>query len=173
MREHNNIAQARFKILLQEIELAAGKQDHCEDLRWKTRQLAVIVWLATFGLAIKEDLAYLCLLSSVLPLPFWYLDAKYLHFYRTLGFRLGAIQKIVRDGKFEIENGEVTRFKDFLKGGIKGNYTVPDYLAIKTINENIFCSRNKFHNSFFHKHNILLYSPMILFSVCIYVYQCI
>ena len=62
-----DIATFRIQMLDKEIDLIREKINHFDNLRWKRRQMAFVLWTATLGFGIKEETLGYFFLAAFLP----------------------------------------------------------------------------------------------------------
>ena len=106
-------------VLEQEINLIAQKINHFDDLRHRTMQLAVTLTIAGVGGAFTIHSRDMLFVAAIVPIPFWYVDARY-HAYQE-GFTLRWLS---------IEN--------YLAGRWSGDtFLIPDYYGSRTHPEHI------------------------------------
>ena len=159
--------ETKFKIdmLKQEIDFINSKIDHFDNLRLKIKQIAIVLWVATVGFGLKEQIKIMFFISAFLPLFFWLIDTIYRSYYEGYHHRLLAIKDFISTGKYTVKGKENVTLADFIKGVEEGNFPVFDYWAQLTISENKHKEITKFSTNFFYRTSMLVYIPMIGISL--------
>ena len=160
----------RFEMLKAEIDLVNGKIKHFDNLRLRTRQMAIVLWTATLGFGVKEDLALLVGVAALVPLPFWSIETNYIRYYRGMYARLRAIRDFLRDGRYEVQGETVATLEQFLGPTERPVFPVFDYWAIETIAQEEHRRRTKFARVFLSRMNLLIYVPMSLSAIGLSLY---
>ena len=70
----STMKELRLDVLKQEIELVQAKINHFDDLRHRTKQLAVTLWAASIGVG-ATNIDVVLFLAAFIPLPFWFMDS--------------------------------------------------------------------------------------------------
>ncbi len=166
-------ADFRIQMLDKEIDLVWGKIIHFDNLRWKTRQVALVLWTAAIGFGIQFDKTGLFFLASFLPIPFWIIETNYRRYYRGMNERMKAIRAFIRDKKYCVkgEKDKEAQLDDFLDDSKDCIFPVFDYWASKTLPTKVHKKVVSRLRNFFHRTNLLIYLLMILISVAIYLFS--
>jgi hypothetical protein len=98
MNQNNKFREFRIDLLKKEIDMISQKINHFDNLRQKTKQMGIILWTATIGYGLKENIPFLFYISVLLPLPFWLMETSFRRFYKGHQIRLKAIRDFIRDG---------------------------------------------------------------------------
>ncbi|MCK4760610.1 MAG: hypothetical protein KAW12_00325 [Candidatus Aminicenantes bacterium] len=116
----------RIEILKQEIEVINQKINHYDNLRLKTKQMAIFLWVAVIGFGFKNgspsDNWLLFLLAAIIPLPFWYIEASFRRYYKGWSDRFKAIRLFLVTGEYEIADGTKATLKEFLDAAKDSNF---------------------------------------------------
>lgn len=163
-----NLDVFRTDILKQEVDLISQKINHLDNLRLKTRQMAILLWVAVIGLGLKgeapSDNNLLFVLASFIPFPFWHAEASFRRYYKEWSLRLKAIRKFIRDGEYELADGTKSTLNDFLDKTKESSFPLFDYWAHKTVEEVKRKKETSFFRSFFNRRILWIYYPMVLIS---------
>jgi hypothetical protein len=88
----------KAELLKQEIDLVMQKINHFDNLRHHTKQMAVTLWAAIIGVGLTGKTPLLLILFAVVvPIPFWYLDARYHAYQEGYSLRRSAIEAFLND----------------------------------------------------------------------------
>ena len=120
------IKDLKLDILKQEIDLINAKINHFDDLRHRTKQMAMTLWLAAVGVSLSTKLDILLWLAAFVPLPFWYLETVYHAYQEGFVLRWSAIRRFIRDGKHECADGTIAQLVDCMNDDHFGSFPVPD-----------------------------------------------
>jgi len=122
----------KLDILKQELDVLVGRIDHFDDLRHRTKQLSVTLWLAAVGTALARPASRpLLWLAPFIPLPFWYFDAQYHAYQERFALRWRAIREFIREEHFDLPSGKAA-LDEFFVPSSKSAFPIPDYYADKT-----------------------------------------
>lgn len=131
--EQVNTELSRAEVLKQEIELVFQKIQHFDDLRQRTKNLTLTLWLGAVGAGLAFELPFLLFLSTFVPLPFWYFEANYHAYQEGFASRLNCIEVYLRKGKWLLSRR---------KGGPKSitptadkPFPIPDYWGNETLDK--------------------------------------
>ncbi len=171
-----NADEVRVDILKKEIDIISQKINHFDNLRLKTRQMAIVLWVAVIGFGLKNsDLQYsgfLYCLASFIPLPFWYTESTYRRYYKGWSGRFKAIRKFIRDGEYLLPNDTIARYKDFIDATMAdADFPLFDYWAHKTIEKETRKSLIDKRKSLFSPIIFWIYFPMALIGGVLSVFK--
>ncbi len=88
----------RAELLKQEIDLVFQKINHFDGLRYRTKQMAVALWVAIIGVGLAGkippsfDFGLLAIFASLVVFPFWHLDARFHAYQEGFNIRRRAIE---------------------------------------------------------------------------------
>jgi len=154
----------RIDITKKEIDILNSKINHFDNLRLKTKQMAIILWTASVGYGLKENLHILFFISTLLPIPFWLMETSYRRYYKGFHLRLWAIRNFFRNGKFKVREEVEVTLEQFLKDK-DCNFPLFDFWANDTIDSWWFNKETSFYKNFFNRNLILVYGPMVIISI--------
>lgn len=159
----------RIDILKQEIELINQKMNHFDNMRLKTKQMAIFLWVAVIGFGLKSDVSsgngsLFFLFTAFIPVSFWYLEASFRRYYKGWSERFKAIKEFIRDGKYKIKGGTIVTLDDFLALGKDSIFPLSDYWAKETVEEKVYQNAKSLRRSLFNHKIIWVYFPMVLIS---------
>jgi len=177
--------ELRIGILNKEIDIITQKINHFDDLRLKTRQMAIVLWVAVIGVGLKNvvigsgtennDVQYsglLYCLASFIPFPFWYLESKYRGYYKKWAKRLSAIRKFIRDGKHILPDGGIAKFQDFIDPLIVDScFPLFDFWAEKTIKKGHLKCISSLRSGLLSRKIFWIYFPMVLIGSVLSVFE--
>ena len=153
------------EILKQEIEILQQKINHFDVLRYRSRQMAIALWLATIGFGLSQYQNWIVILAILVPIPFWYIESIYHANQEGFIGRFWAIGIFIRDGKFDVQGkGDVelaTCFSDQNFGG----FPVADYYGNKTIEQENQKKRVSIRRNFFKLKMVIFYLPLSVIAL--------
>ena len=172
-----NYGSFRFEMLKKEIDMLSQKINHFDNLRLRTKQMALALWIAIVGFGIKNtstpDLNLL-IFAAFIPIPFWIMDTRYKTYYKGFFLRLKAIRRFITDGKYNVAGDENSRAElgQFLSDQQHTLFPIFDYWASETVAKAKHQRNISFFRNFFSGNNLLIYLPMSLLGIglAIYVY---
>ena len=128
-----NAQNYKSEILKQEIDMVFQKIKHFDDLRNRTKQLAITLWVAALGASLSFKLRPLLILSAIVPIPFWYFEATYHAYQEGFSSRLSAIEYFLRTGRWR----KSRRAKgEIIEPSEENPFPIPDYYGDQTLNKN-------------------------------------
>jgi hypothetical protein len=127
------VKDLRIDILKQEIELIQEKINHFDDLRHRTKQLAITLWAAAVGVGATTGLDPVLYLAAFIPFPFWFLDSTYHRYEEGYYARLKAIRTFIQSGRFIVCGQQEVSLAESLESDDFGNFPVPDFYGKLTI----------------------------------------
>lgn len=159
----------KLESIWKEIEIINNKINHFDDLRLRTKQLAIVLWVAFMGFSLKNDtnLQILLSLSWLLPIPFWYMDASYRKYYKGWEMRFQALRHFIRNGSYKLPNGNIEKLEDLVNSPGKSKFPIFDYWGHYTIDSKIRKKQLNIFKSIFNIKVFLLYYAMIYISFII------
>ena len=170
----------RIKMLSQEIDFIGTKINHFDNLRQKTRQMALILWTATIGFGVKDNGEMLFILAALIPLPFWLIETSYRQYHKGWYGRLKAIGEFIRDGEYKLKGQEPPAFfSDFFsdeydkKKFDRPRFPILDYWGTETIAEEQHKQETSFRKNFWARKNMLLYLPMFGIGLFLSIFEII
>ena len=128
--ENVDIEELGPEILKQEIDLISQKVNHFDDLRHRTKQLAISLWLAAVGAGLTFGAPILVGIAVVVPLPFWWFDATYHGYQEGFATRLRVIADFLRTGKWEPPKCPK---KPILRRNGGPVFPIPDYYGERSV----------------------------------------
>ena len=88
----------QLDLLKMEIETANEIIGRMDEITQTTKNWAIVTWAGSFALALREQtLRPYIVLTAVLPLLFWYIDAHWRHLQARSIFRLAKISEFLND----------------------------------------------------------------------------
>ncbi len=157
----------RIAMISKEIDFIGTKINHFDNLRQQTRQMALVLWTAAFGIGVKEDIVMLFILSAFIPLPFWFIETTYKQYHKGWYGRLKAIREFIRDGEYKLKGeGSPAKIQEFFSDAYdkpefnKPKFPLFDYWGTETMPEDLHKKETSFQNNFFTRKNLVLYLPM-------------
>ncbi|MFW9929228.1 MAG: hypothetical protein ACFFD1_07545 [Candidatus Thorarchaeota archaeon] len=163
------ISELKVEILKQELENLDSKINHFDNLRWKSKQIALALWVATIGFGLKEHITYLCLIAMFLPLPFWIFDTFYRLYYRGFFLRFKAIRDFLREETFLVKGIKEAKLNDLLNGK-DCDFPIPDHWPSRTVSEETLKSETRFITNFINFKQLIFYLPLVLIALFTYLY---
>lgn len=154
----------KIGILKQEIELVNQKINHFDDLRHRTKQMAVTLWLAATGVGISSHSELVLFLAMFVPFPFWILESVYHRYQEGYIARLQAIRNFIRSGIFIIGKEKVT-LEECINTGDFGAFPVPDYYARNTISKEEHKKRTSPYRNLIKVKMLIFYVPLIIIAL--------
>ena len=154
----------RIDITKKEIDLINTKINHFDNLRLRTKQMAIILWTATVGFGLKESIPILFLISVLLPIPFWLMEAKYRKYYKGFRLRLWAIWDLFRNGKYDVRGEIEVNIEQFLNDK-ECEFPLFDLWGNDTINVGSFKKETNTFRNFMDRGLVLIYGSMALISL--------
>ena len=127
------LKELRLDILKQEIELVQAKINHFDDLRHRTKQLALTLWAASVGLLATTDIDTFLLLAAFIPLPFWFMDSTYHRYQEGFTERLRGIRDFLRTGRFLVQREKEVSLVKSLESEDFDGFPIPDFYGNHTI----------------------------------------
>jgi hypothetical protein len=103
----------KSEVLEQEIELVFRKINHFDGLRHRTKQVAVVLTVATVAMCLTMAPGWVVVVAALVPVPFWCLDASYHSNQEGWNKRFWKIQAYL-NGRWKGDDGE---------------FPIPDYCA--------------------------------------------
>ncbi len=164
MNQNNKFREFRIDLLKKEIDMINQKVNHFDNLRQKTKQMGILLWTATIGYGLKENIQVLFYISALLPLPFWLMETSFRRYYRGFYARFRAIAEFIRNGNYNLKGTEVT-LAQFLSEDENSDFPIFDYWGIETIPSEKHRKETGFLNSFIDRNLLLVYGPMMLISI--------
>lgn len=156
------IRDLKIEILKQEIELVHQKINHFDDLRHRTKQMAVTLWLAAVGVGITAKLQLVLILAAFVPLPFWVFESFYHAYQEGFSARLGAIRTFIQDGRFTVRGQVEVSLEECLDSTDFGAFPVPDYYGGRTLPRKTHKERTSVLRNFFKIKMVLFYLPLVV-----------
>jgi hypothetical protein len=129
------IKDLKLDILKQEIDLINTKINHFDDLRHRTKQMAMTLWLAALGVGLTAKLAILLWLAAFVPVLFWYIETVYHAYQEGYILRSSSIRRFIRTGEYEDENGTNVTLADCMNDDSFGSFPVPDDYGRHTVHK--------------------------------------
>ncbi len=171
-----NVNELRVDILKKEIDVISQKINHFDDLRLKTRQMCIAVWVAVVGFGLKDSnlphSVFLFFLASLIPLPFWYIESTYRRRYKGWSERFKAIRKFIRDGEFELPGGKIVKYIDFIDSkNTNTNFPLFDYWAQETIDKKIRKEKTALLRSLLNPKIFWIYFSMVMIAGVLSVFK--
>ena len=163
------IGEFKIELIKQEMEILDSKINHFDNLRWKSRQIALALWVAAIGFGLKEDKQLLYLIAVFLPFPFWIFDSFYRLYYRGFFLRFKAIRDFLREGKYLVKGINEAKLEDLLNGK-DSEFPIPDHWPSRTVSKEILRDQTKFINNFLNYKQLIFYLPLILIAFSIYLF---
>ena len=161
------VIDLKIEILKQEIEIVIQRVNHFDDLRHRTQQMAVTLWLAAIGVAITSKSQALIWLASIVPLPFWYFDASYHRYQEGYISRWRAIKDFIQTGKYNVRGDKVALLEESQNGINFGEFPVPDYYGGKTLPSKQHQKETSLFRNLFKNKTWLFYGSLSLIAVLI------
>ena len=162
-----DIKEFRVDILKQEIDLINNKINHFDNLRWRAKQMAVLLWTAAVGVGFSQENDWLFLLAAVAPLPFWLFDGSYRRSYVGFAHRFWAIRDFIRDERYVVEGPREVTLQSFLTSEERTEFPVPEYWPDKTVTSvprPRFTEETRLRKCLLEWKILLLYSSMVLIA---------
>ena len=156
--------ELKIDILKQEIELVYHKINHFDDLRHRTKQMAITLWLAATGVGISSQSESVLFLAMFVPIPFWIFESVYHKYQEGYSARLKAIENFIQTGIFIIGDEKITLEKcidtrDF------GAFPIPDYYAKNTISKEEHKKRTSLYRNFIKVKMLIFYVPLVIIAL--------
>jgi hypothetical protein len=165
MCKENKLSDFKIDMLKQEIDLINTKINHFDTIRLRLKQIAIVLWTATVGFALKDKVDLLFFISIFLPFPFWFIDTTYRKYYEGWHHRLLAIKEFLSKGKYLVQGEEEVSLEAFINGTEGGSFPLFDYWAQITIPEKEHVRITKFARNFFYRTSTLVYLPLVIISL--------
>lgn len=159
-----SLTSFKIEILKQEIEIVAKGITHFDNLRHKTKQLVITLWVASLGFGLSQEVKWIVVLSLLVPLPFWYLEAIYHANQEGWICRFWAIRTFLREGKYAVAGKNVVRLKSCITADNFGDFPIPDYGGDKTLEQAVFLKETSIIRNFFKPKMTIFYLPLSLIS---------
>jgi hypothetical protein len=156
------IRDFKLDILKQEINNEVSIIGHFDDLRHRTKQMGITLWVAAVGFGLSQNPSWVLYLAAFIPFPFWILDTFYSAYQQGFLERFWAINVFIREGKYNIESQATVNLADCLKDDGFGEFPVPDYYGIKTVGEKVLKSETSMVRHFFDWRMALFYLPQVI-----------
>jgi len=104
----------QLDFLKTEIEIVNGLIDRMDGTAQTTKNWAIVTWSGAVGLALREEqLRPFIVLTALLPILFWYIDAVWRHLQRRSTYRLIKIRDFL-NGEELLQSLELGRLEGFL-----------------------------------------------------------
>lgn len=159
------IRDFKLDILKQELDIVVNVSNHFDDLKHRTKQMAITLWVAAVGFGLSQNPSLILFLAAFIPFPFWILDSFYSAHQIKFLERFWAIDVFIRDGKYNLQNRSIVSLADCLKDDSFGEFPVPDYYGTKTIEENILEKETSIFRSFIEWKLVLFYLPQVVVAL--------
>lgn len=168
--------ETRIVFLNKEIDIISQKINHFDNLRLKTRQITIALWVGVVGFGLNSSgnnySVFLFFLGSLIPLPFWYIESTYRRYYKGWSERFKAIRKFLRDGYYNLPDGKKVLYRDFVDEGlISSDFPLFDYWGHKTIDKNIRKEKVSLFGSIMNPNIFLIYFPMVIIAAIIGIFN--
>jgi len=114
---------ARFDLLKTELSILESKINGTVDRLWKIRALSITLWSGAVAIGLgaatgdNKAIPELLVISTLLPILFWWIDATYNSWYLRFVLRENAISEFFNLDTYVIPaTKKASSFKDFLEG---------------------------------------------------------
>lgn len=144
-----NVDDIKPDILKQEITLVMEKINHFDDLRHRTRQMALTLWVVVVGTGLTLNSVTLLLFGVLVPVPLWYIEATYHAYQEGFASRFWAIQAFLNGRRSEEQPFPIPDYY-----GNRGSISKEKHKELTSIR----------HNTFKRK-MLIFYVPLLLISV--------
>ena len=135
-------------ILMQELELVMNKVNHFDNLRNRTRQMALVLWVAVFGTGLTLNSVALLVLGIFVPGPLWYIEATYHAYQEGYATRFWAIQRFLTGRRSE-----------------ENPFPIPDYYGNRgSISKKRHDKLTSILRNAFKRHMLVFYCPLLVVS---------
>ena len=155
-------------ILKQELELLERRISNFDDLRHRTKQMTLTLWLAAVGVSLTIPSRLLLWLAVLVPVPFWYFDARYNAFQKGFSRRFWAIRAFIRDEKFTAPDGTFTTLTECLTGNGFKIFPVPDYYGNKTFKKKEHTKETSVFRNAITRRMLTFYLPLVLGALLLF-----
>jgi hypothetical protein len=157
----------KAEALRQEMDLVSQKINHFDDLRHRTKHMAMALWVATVGAGLATRTPALFWLAAVAPIPFWYSDATYHCYQEAFTARSRAIREFLRTERFTAPDGRQTTLQECLTGEGFDVLPVPDHYATHTLAAADHRLITALRRNAWTPKMVLFYAPLILGAVAL------
>jgi hypothetical protein len=166
------VRDLRLEFLKKELELVQEKINHLDDLRHRTKQMAVTLWAATIAFAASittnQDLIYY--LAAFIPLPFWFLEANYHRHQEGYTARLKAVRSFIQTGKFVVRGEQEVSLQESIMSEDFAGFPVLDFYGMNTIDKNLHKRLTHPILNFFKLKTLIFYIPLIAIPILLVVF---
>jgi len=159
------IRDLKIEILKQEIELVNQKINHFDDLRHRTKQMAVTLWLAAVGVGLTANLQVVLFLAAFVPFPFWIFESIYHAYQEGWSARWWAIQAFIQTGRYTLRGDKDVSLEECLNSTDFGPFPVPDYYGGHTLPMKAHRERTSVLHNFFKIKMVLFYLPLMIIAL--------
>ena len=159
------IRDLKVEILKQEIEILNQKINHFDDLRHRTKQMALTSWLAAVGVGLSARLHAILFLAAFVPLPFWVIESFYHAYQEGWNARFWSIRKFIQTGRYTVQDNEQVRLEECLSSEDFGAFPVPDYYARNTLSREAHRRKTSKLRNFAKRKMVLFYLPLVAIAV--------
>lgn len=153
-------------ILKQEIELVFEKINHFDNLRHRTKQMAVTLWATAIGAGVSLNSRALIGLAALVPIPFWYFDATYHAYQEGYQTRLRAIRKFLRTEHWE-RPADAQRYEGERN---PNGFPIPDYYAKGSVCNAVHDRETSVLRNAFKAKTLIFYPLLFLAAVCLFAF---
>jgi len=162
-----SIMNFRLDILKIEIELIQEKVNHFDDLRHRTKQLAVTLWAAAVGAGATTGIDLVLYLAAFIPIPFWFLDSTYHRYQEGHTGRMNAIRDFIRTGKFNVQGELEARLEESIKSDDFSSFPVPDFYGKHTLETAEHKRLTSLPRNLFKGKTLVFYTPLIAIPIAV------
>jgi len=167
-----DLKEFRVEILKTEIESISTKINHFDDLRLRTRQTCISLWIAALGVALTQNISAIYFLAVFIPIPFWIIEARYRRYQKGNSLRLGAIRNFIRDEKYNVPNEkEEATLDNYLNSNTKPIFPAFYYWGNKTIPNERFKKEIRFINNLLSRNIIIIYFTLIILALFLEIFR--
>ncbi|ODS34974.1 MAG: hypothetical protein A7316_10925 [Candidatus Altiarchaeales archaeon WOR_SM1_86-2] len=160
-----DIKELKIDILKQEIEIVQQKINHFDDLRHRTKQMAVTLWLAAVGVGLTINLQLLLIIAAFVPFPFWVFESVYHKYQEGWSARSTAIQSFIRTGKYKVRGVKDVSLEECLNSPDFGEFPVPDHYAKNTLSKKDHRKRTNVLCNFVKIKKVIFYFPLVIIAL--------
>ena len=127
MLTKDKLIEEKLALLKLELTNLTSKINNSVDSLWKIRTVAMAIWTAAMGYGLdpvrsnNDPLIAIILITILIPLWFFWIDARYNRWYRRIMFREWQIQQFINSREYklpktneEMSFNQLTEREDFL-----------------------------------------------------------
>jgi hypothetical protein len=165
MRMETTVSDLKVDLLKHEIQILSQKINHFDNLRHRTKQMALTLSVAILGVGLKfgvtdVNLRWILLIAIFVPVSFWLLESFYHAYQEGYIKRFWAITIFIRDGKYKVRGEKLVSLTEWINDDSFQSFPMPDYYAFRTISQKEHEESTSVPRNFLKPKMVVFYAPI-------------